>query len=274
MIGIWASAADTSASAVGAVLRSRGNEIIFIDDERTTTAGQGRLDVAGRQVELSRLRALYLRSNNAVPTELWWFADEAEIPVVNRPSAGITNASKPFQSRLISAAGFGVPDTLITTSVPSARHFIARHRGDVIYKSISSVRSIVSKWTLDDDARINSLNACPTQLQERIPPPDMRVHVVGSEVFGCMVWSEADDYRFASRLGVSVEMAETTVPSEVERRLVPLVASMGLGLAGADFRRRANGQWCCLEVNPSPAFTFYEPTADKVAEAIARRLEE
>lgn len=272
MIGIWASATDTSASAVGAALRSSGEEVILIEDEQARTAGQGRVDIAGQRIELCRLRALYAHPKHALPAELWWFAEEAEIPVVNRPSAGISNASKPFQARLITAAGFAVPDTLITTSASSARRFITQHRGDVTYKSMSSIRSIVSRWMPNDDARINNVSSCPTQLQVCIPPPDMRVHVVGPEVFGCLIWSEADDYRFASRSGASIEMAETTVPTEIERRLVPLVASMGLELAGADFRRRADGEWCCLEINPSPAFNFYQPVADEIAKAIARRL--
>jgi glutathione synthase/RimK-type ligase-like ATP-grasp enzyme len=272
MIGVWASGSDPSAAAVTAALRSRGDDVIVIDDEQDAPAGGVRSGHAQQPVELGDLSALYVRPDSAKRSDLWRFADEAEIPVVNRPSAGITNASKPFQARLIAAAGFAIPDTLITTSPASVRDFLVQHRGEVIYKSISSVRSIVSRWTPDDDARIDDVTFCPTQLQERLPPPDLRVHVVGAEALGCLVWSEADDYRFANRIGLRVEMAATPVPAEIRQVLVRFVDSLGLALAGADFRRRADGEWCCLEVNPSPAFTFYAPVADQVADAIAIRL--
>jgi glutathione synthase/RimK-type ligase-like ATP-grasp enzyme len=274
MIGVWASASDPAAAAVTAALRSRGEHVIFIDDEQNVPTGRNRnqIDLVEQPFELGDLSALYVRPNSAKRPDLWRFADEADIPVVNRPSAGITNASKPFQARLIAAAGFVIPDTLITTTPASVRDFLAQHRGEVIYKSISSVRSIVSRWTPDDDARIGDVTFCPTQLQERIPPPDLRVHVVGEEVFGCLVWSEADDYRFAHRSGLQVEMAATAVPPEIRQPLVRLVDSLGLALAGADLRRRADGEWSCLGVNPSPAFTFYTPVADWVADAIAVRL--
>src|SRR6185369_16264507 len=64
--------------------------------------------------------------------------------VVNRPSAMASNGSKPYQAALIrAAADFGVPPTLVTTDPEAARRFIAKH-GDVIYKSVSAVRSIVA----------------------------------------------------------------------------------------------------------------------------------
>ena len=48
---------------------------------------------------------------------------------------------------------------------------------------------------------------------------------------------------------------------------------MGLFVAGIDLRRTPSGEWCCFEVNPSPAFTFYqESTGQPIAAAIASLL--
>src|SRR5262245_25653479 len=66
--------------------------------------------------------------------------------VLNRAGAMATNFSKPFQAQLIQAAGFATPPTLITND-PKAVHAFRREHGRLIYKSISSVRSIVREFT-------------------------------------------------------------------------------------------------------------------------------
>jgi D-alanine-D-alanine ligase-like ATP-grasp enzyme len=44
-------------------------------------------------------------------------------------------------------------------------------------------------------------------------------------------------------------------------------------VSGIDLRVTDNDEWFCLEVNPSPGFTFYEDaTGQPVAEAIADLL--
>ena len=46
-----------------------------------------------------------------------------------------------------------------------------------------------------------------------------------------------------------------------------------LPLAGIDLRRTPDGRYVCFEVNPSPAFSFYERrTGLPIAHAIARHL--
>jgi hypothetical protein len=48
---------------------------------------------------------------------------------------------------------------------------------------------------------------------------------------------------------------------------------MGLALAGVDLRLRPDGRWFCFEVNPSPAFSYYENAAGQpIAAAVATLL--
>jgi len=48
---------------------------------------------------------------------------------------------------------------------------------------------------------------------------------------------------------------------------------MGLGFAGIDLRRTPDGELICFEVNPSPAFSYYEAqTGQPIAEALAAYL--
>src|SRR5262249_44645613 len=84
--------------------------------------------------------------------ELYASLEIAEQLVINRPSAIATNSSKPFQAELIRQAGFDVPATLVTTTPEDARAFIAEHRS-VVYKSVSDLRSVVTRLVDPADAQ-------------------------------------------------------------------------------------------------------------------------
>ncbi len=269
MIGVWGSPDDTVALFVLRTLRRRSVPAVFLDETALSAADSAAVRVSGRRLALSDLTGLYARPGRPTPSpELEAFAEGAPVLVINRPTAGISNASKPYQAMVIREAGFGIPDTLLTTSPAAARAFVDEHGSDVIYKSISSTRSIVSRWSMAADKRIANLASCPTQLQERLPPPDIRLHVIGTRVIGCEINSDADDYRYAARFGKSLKMREMEVPEAIAARARALTTRLGLTLSGLDLRRRRDGTWCCLEVNPSPAFTFYYPVAEMIATAI------
>ena len=75
--------------------------------------------------------------------------------VVNRFVPMGTNASKTYQAQLIQAQGFLVPPTLVTSEPDEVLAFQAQYRR-VIYKSISSVRSIVQELDAVAIARTRS----------------------------------------------------------------------------------------------------------------------
>jgi glutathione synthase/RimK-type ligase-like ATP-grasp enzyme len=180
-----------------------------------------------------------------------------------------SNHSKPWQASLIRAQGFLAPDTLITNDPRAARRYWRRH-GQIIYKAISSQRSVVSRVTQTHNERWGDLRNCPTQFQEWIPGVDVRVHVVGNDLFCSEISADADDYRYAPH-GRRLHYFE--LPTECAERCRKLTRSLGLLVAGIDLRRTPAGEWYCFEVNPSPAFTFYqEGSRQPIAEAIARLL--
>ena len=190
--------------------------------------------------------------------------------VVSPLDAMSANDSKPYQSRWISQFGWRIPQTLITTDPDAVREFWKLH-GDVIYKSISSVRSRVSRMKPEHHRRLEDIINCPTQFQEYIPGIDHRVHVVGNEVFATRVLSEADDYRYAGDSGT--EFLACQLPAEVQDRSIRMSAAMRLPVSGIDLRLTPDGEWVCFEVNPSPGFTAYEDiTGQPIAEAVARLL--
>jgi glutathione synthase/RimK-type ligase-like ATP-grasp enzyme len=192
--------------------------------------------------------------------------------VVNRPAAGRSNASKPYQLGLIAQAGFKVPDTLVTTDAAAARDFL-RHHGRLVYKSLSGVRSIIATLEASDETRLDDVGTGPVQLQAYVSGVDVRVHVVGERWFACSVQSEAADYRYAGTAGTTAELSAFELPERVGKQLLTLVHGMNLLLAGVDLRLTPEGAWVCFEVNPSPGFTWYEEsTGHPIAEAIASLL--
>jgi glutathione synthase/RimK-type ligase-like ATP-grasp enzyme len=212
-----------------------------------------------------------------VPPHADWRAlltwvDAAPCLVANRPSASEANASKPFQSRLIATAGFRVPDSLVTTDAGALRRF---RRGDpaVIFKSMSGRRSIVTRMADEHGSLIENLRWCPTMFQRYVPGTEFRANVVGRRVFTARVDSDADDYRFGPRRGIPTTIVADELPSEIESRVVRMCAAMGLPVAGVDLRRTPEGAWYCFEVNPSPAFAYYEAaTGQPLSAAVAGLL--
>lgn len=205
------------------------------------------------------------------------FSDLCTGRVLNRTPGIGTNNSKPFQAQIIARAGFGIPRTLITNAPERAREFVedATTQGrEVIFKSASAVRSIVRSVTADDLARLDHLRICPVQFQERVEGRDVRVHVVGSEVFATRITTTGVDYRYASRdEGGSTELEPFDLPPEVAKRAVALSQMLDLPLAGIDLRETPDGDWVCFEVNPSPAYSYYEAnTGQPISTAIARYL--
>jgi glutathione synthase/RimK-type ligase-like ATP-grasp enzyme len=268
MIGIWAHPDDDVALTVLRALRRANMSTVFLDSTDLTADNDREIIISGRRLALAELAGLYVRPGHHLVRTLHEFADKAPVLTINRPSAGLSNFSKPYQATLIREAGLGTPDTILTTTPDAARAFVSEHKGAVIYKSISSVRSICARWSTTAEARITDIASCPTQLQEQLPPPDFRLHVVGDDVFGCEIKSDCDDYRYARRLGGRLRMRKIDVPEIVASRALALSAQLGLIVAGLDLRLRDDGTWCCLEVNPSPAFTFYEPVAREITSAV------
>ncbi len=165
-----------------------------------------------------------------------------------------------------------LPDTLVTTDPDAVREFWFRN-GSVIYKLISGVRSIVSRLTTENATRLSQLHWCPTQFQQYIPGNDYRVHVIGEEIFASEIVSEADDYRYADRKGVKTKIRAWDIPAALARRCHDLARSLELPVAGIDLRYHPAGRWFCFEVNPSPAFSYYEnQTGQPIAAAVARLL--
>jgi glutathione synthase/RimK-type ligase-like ATP-grasp enzyme len=295
MILLWGLEEDAPMAQARTELRRRGAPVFFLDHRQVLDCHasvefvpmlRGRLETPAGSIELEDVRACYLRPYNfrqfpdlaeygdgssewqhAMLFEdiVWSWAEVANGHVLNRASAMASNNSKPYQAQLIAHSGFRVPDTLVTTTPESVRSF-CEQAGDVIYKSVSGVRSIVHRLGPERMNTLDDVVWCPTQFQAYVPGTDYRVHVVGERVFACAIESSADDYRYSPS-----RMRPCTLPDTVAHRCVQLSHMLRLPLCGIDLRQTPDEEWFCFEVNPSPAWSCFSGSQD-IGAAIASLL--
>jgi hypothetical protein len=298
VILLWGLPDERPLAMVADAVHAARADVLVVDQFKVATTRielsvglgvEGVLGLDGRTVELSEVDAAYHRAYestrlpdveqagsgsalqaHAIGIEVLlstWLQITPAL-VVNRPDAMASNNSKPYQASLIRELGFAVPATLLTTDPEAARQFWQAH-GDVVYKSISGVRSIVSRLGDEHAGRLANIASCPTQFQAHVPGVDVRVHVVADDVFACEVEADTVDYRYARQ----ARLRAVTLPHEIAERCHAVTRALGLLVAGLDLRRGDDDAWTCFEVNPSPGFNWFaDVTGQPIAEAIAALL--
>lgn len=275
---------DLSAAYIGWLARRRDIETLELpenalgvewsyafDDFRPS---QGYIEVAGAHHEFDELSGAFVRLNPQpdVPPGLGlslqergalvierrnaiqYLLNSLPFAVANRPYAGRSNGSKPFQMRLLTKAGFEVPRWVATNEEAVVKRFARTCADGVVYKACSGLRSRVRLLDEQVLCRLRE-GTSPIVVQEYIRGRDVRVHTVAHRAFATEAISHGVDYRFE---GDGNEFRPTSVPRSIENLCFQVAASEGLTLAGFDFRVSEEGCWYCLEVNPVPTFLPYE----------------
>ncbi len=290
---------DLTAAYVGWRARKRGWRALKLREDQLGESWSidfddsdpwaGRLEVGARGFALSEIDGAYVRlcpepgmplGVELEPAEqaafvierrhaLQHWLNNVPFEVANRPFAGRSNGSKPYQMRLLRRAGFRVPKWLVTNQFHALSRFEEGCAEGAIYKSISGLRSRVRR--IDEALRKRLCDGTvPVIAQEYIAGRDVRVHVVNGEAHATAVKSSGIDYRFETD---GNEFVATKAPRDLIERCHRVAAAEGLLIAGFDFRVTADGQWYCLEVNPVPTFLPYEmATGQRIADAILDRF--
>jgi glutathione synthase/RimK-type ligase-like ATP-grasp enzyme len=199
--------------------------------------------------------------------------DQLPCPVANRIPPGMSNQSKPYQALAIREVGLQIPRTLITSDPIEARRFYDELDGEVVFKSLSGIRSVVRRMEPRDLARLGHLRHGPAQFQAFVPGDNIRVHTVGDALFATRCHSDVVDYRYARRQGGTVAMEPAALPSRVAEACRALSQGIGLIIAGIDLKETPDGDYYCFEINPSPGFSWYEQeTGQPISAALVEML--
>ncbi|HZQ64275.1 MAG TPA: hypothetical protein VFA66_03500 [Gaiellaceae bacterium] len=200
-----------------------------------------------------------------------WF-EVSPARVVNRSTPQGSNSSKPFQAQIIASHGFAIPETLITNDPELVRDFARRH-DQVVYKSMSGVRSIVQLLTRDDLDRLDRIRWCPVQFQEYVAGTNVRVHAIGDRVLATAISGGVVDYRYSAHADEDVVLRAYDLSDQLAQACVALAAGLQLPFAGIDLKVAPDGRVYCFEVNPCPAFSYYEShTGQPIARTLAAYL--
>jgi len=214
--------------------------------------------------------SLVRRRCRALHNAFYNWCEVAPARVVNRAEPQGSNSSKPYQAQLIGRHGFWLPETLITNDPGLVGEFRRQH-GEIIFKSMSGTRSIVRCLTDEDLDRLEEVRWCPVQFQAFVPGTNVRVHTVGTDAFATEVHSNVTDYRYAHQSGEQTVLRAAELPDEVMHACVRLAVDLDLPFAGIDLKVTPDGLVYCFEVNPSPAYSYFEThTHQPIALAVAR----
>ena len=182
--------------------------------------------------------------------------------------------------------GFHIPDTLVTNDSASAKEFVERHKTAVI-KSVGGYgqqieggfytvyTNIVTKAILD---RFDAIHLAPVCLQKYIKKAfELRVTVVGQQVFGCRIDSQATEQTQVDwrRYDNETPHSAYVVDNQLRGQMIAMMQHYGVRLASFDLVVTPDGQTIFLEMNPATQFFWIEeltgmPIADAIIDEILR----
>ncbi|MFF5533599.1 ATP-grasp ribosomal peptide maturase [Streptomyces cinerochromogenes] len=182
---------------------------------------------------------------------------------VNHPHRIGDAEFKPAGLTAAAAVEFQVPPTLITTEPDAARAFIKRY-GPAIYKPLATSAYFVdgvsntvkvAEVALDDiDETVAGTAHLFQQMVDKTA--DVRVTVIGGEVFAVRIDSDLLDWR--TDYG-RLRYTPVTPPPGVTDALYAYLARFGLVFGAFDFAVDREGRWWFLECNPSGQWYWLEP---------------
>jgi hypothetical protein len=259
-------------------LRERGIPFVTIDLTQLLFDRGGRVDesagvvyVKGQAIDVLSHRAIFNRLSPQIPvgrhltvrrqlllrsiSRILLHAKRCGSLVVNCPQYMDVNSSKYLQAVNLQRAGFRIPRSLLTNATEAVKRFSRTQ--PTIFKSCSGERSIVEDVSVLGAGAFLNLRRSPTLFQERIVGADVRVHAVGSSMFGEWIESASVDYRY----GRDNMHRLVDVPVSVVTRLKRYMTMNGLHFVGADFKVNSKGHWFILEVNTMPGYSGYDERA-------------
>lgn len=180
-------------------------------------------------------------------------------------------------------AGLKVPDTLVTQSIETAKHFVNRHQRKVVIKMLSNVNPaslgirkffLTNRWSETADQYLEHIQYCPTLLQAEVEKlTEIRVTVVGEQVFAAAIAPVA-----VQSAGVDIREGDLTVfphaeyvlPLLVKQQILRMLDILSLHFCTLDLVKTPAGEYVFLDLNPCGQYGWTETmTTMQINRAIA-----
>jgi hypothetical protein len=203
---------------------------------------------------------------------LYAFLNHSPQLIVNRPCAGSENHNKFLHLESLRAFGFRAPEQAILGE-PRIAAQVLRPDETWVSKGCSAFKTSAAIYGDNLELLVDRLRTCPSLFQERIVGNDVRVHVVGEEVYAVTIECETLDYRFPDS-GTRPRFSPADVPGILKLRCIEFARKNRLLFAGFDFKVCGRtGEWFVLEVNPMPGYDMFDRHLNgKLSSALAELL--
>lgn len=196
---------------------------------------------------------------------------------VNRPERDIVAGHKPYQLELARQIGLSIPVTLITNDPEEAREFWRQHDNQVIYKQF---RAEIETWREtrrlreEETALAENVRLAPVIFQRFVDAvADVRVTVIGGEIFAASADMREVDYPADFRYNENLKWERHTLPAQIQESLRVLMRRLGLEYGAIDLRLTAEGEYVFLEINPAGQYLWVEKEAGHaITDALATHL--
>jgi glutathione synthase/RimK-type ligase-like ATP-grasp enzyme len=183
---------------------------------------------------------------------------------MNDPGRDAVAQRKAYQLRVAQDVGLDIPATLVTNCPGAVRSFVAeRAPGEVVYKSFSATEQEWRETRLlkaGEVELLENVRYAPVIFQEYVPADvDLRVTIVGDEVFPAAIHSQDTSYKVDFRMDIrNARIEPASLPADVLDGLQALMARLGIVYGAVDMRRTPEGRHVFLEVNPAGQWLFVE----------------
>lgn len=254
--------------------------------------------VNGADIDLARVRAVWYRRPQpfGIPASLsrpshrtFAYSESHEAIAglwqtldvfwMNHPTRDEVAARKAYQLGVASSCGLEIPATLISNDPSEVGRFLAeRGSNGTIYKSFSATQQEWRETRLVRDeelAVLDQVRHAPVIFQEYVPARfDLRVTVVGDQIFAAAIHSQDTQYHVDFRIDMNRAKVEAhELPTGVASRLVEFMRRLGLVYGAIDMRLTPDGRYVFLEVNPAGQWLFIEGrTGQPISAAVAQTL--
>jgi RimK-like ATP-grasp domain len=197
---------------------------------------------------------------------------------INPPALDALASHKPYQLALAQRLGLEIPRTMMTSDPEEAREFWRSCDGDVIYKQFIALPEVwaetrrlgETETKVTDDA----IRLAPVIFQRHVAAvADLRVTIIGDEIFAAAVDLRDLDYDVDVRMNLNAKHVAHNLPDDVADKLRGLMRRLGLIYGAIDLRLTKDGRYVFLEINPAVQFLYVEQqTGQPIAAALAARL--
>lgn len=197
---------------------------------------------------------------------------------INPRAADDAAHHKPFQWSVAKKIGLNIPRTLVTNKPDIARNFINEVGiGKTVFKAFLASFDAWRETRLvlqEDTERLELVRFAPVIFQEYIEGVDLRITVIGDQIFAAEIDAQKTSYPVDMRMVIGeTEIRAVKLPEKLEKALIQLQHSLGLKYGAIDMRRTPTGEYYFLEVNPAGQWLFVErETGLPISQAVADYL--